>query len=55
MAIFHICAAEFTKHLMTILRQFYDILHTNANVLIHKTSYDNFMTKILRSLIRCLM
>jgi len=48
-------AAKFTKHLMTILWQFYDILHTYANVLIHKTSYDNFMTKILRSLFRCLM
>jgi len=33
-----------------ILGQFYDILHTHANVLIHKTSYDNFTTKILRSL-----
>ena len=32
-------AAKFTKHLMTILRQFYDILHTFANVLIHETSY----------------
>jgi len=38
-----------------ILGQFYDILHTHANVLIHKTSYDNFTTKILRSLFRCLM
>jgi len=40
---------------MTFLRQFYDILHTYANVLIHETSYDNFTTKILRSLFRCLM
>jgi len=28
---------------MTILRQFYDILHTYATVLIHKTSYDHFL------------
>jgi len=47
--------AKFTKHLRTILGQFYDILHTNANVLIRETSYDNFTTKILRSLFRCLM
>jgi len=40
---------------MTILRQFYDILHTYANVLLHKTSSDNFTTKTLRSLFRCLM
>jgi len=38
---------------MTFLRQFYDILQTYANVLIHKTSYDNFTTKISRSLFRC--
>jgi len=38
-----------------ILGQFYDILHAHANVLIHKTSYDNFTTKILRSFFRCLM
>jgi len=37
------------------LGQFYDILHTDANVLIHKTSYDNFTTKILPPLFRCLM
>ena len=46
--------AKFTKHLRTFLWQFYDILHTHANVLIHKTSYDNFTTKVLRSLFRCL-
>jgi len=46
---------KFTKHLRTILGQFYDILHTHANVLIHKTSDDNFTTKVLRSLFRCLM
>ena len=32
---------------MTILRQFHAILHTYANVLIHKTSYNNFTIKIL--------
>jgi len=41
--------AKFTKHLRTILGQFHDILHTYANVLIHKTFYDNFTTKILRN------
>jgi len=46
--------AKFTEHLGTFLQQFYDILHTYANVLIHKTSYDDFATKILRSLFRCL-
>jgi len=46
--------AKFTKHLWTFLRQFYDILHTYANVLIHKTFYDNFATKILQSLFKCL-
>jgi len=46
--------AKFTKHIMTTLQQFYDILHTYANVLIHKTSYGNFTTKILRSLLRVL-
>ena len=40
--------AKFTKHVKTILEQFYDILLTHANVLIHKTSYDNFTTKVLR-------
>jgi len=37
---------------MTFLRQFYDILHTYANVLIHKTSYDNFTTKIFLGVLR---
>ena len=50
-----ITGAKFTKHLRTILRQFYDILHTHANVLIQKSSYDNFTTEILRLLFRCFM
>jgi len=51
----HYLGAKFTTHLMTIWRQFYKILHTYANVLIHKTSCDNFTTNILRSLFGCLM
>jgi len=45
-----------------ILGQFYNNFMTFCtcmqayyNVLIHKTSYDNFMTKILRPFFRCLM